>query len=288
MQMECGHWRGRKANRLKPHYNDGVEIVHVVAGHVHWMVEDVAMTVAPGSLFITLPWQRHGGVRPLQAASEIRWILVPLDRDYRHPRRTFRFDPALKLALDDAEQRQLARTLSAMDSPCHRAGDVIPAVMPATVAALRAREQDEPLCRALVQSVLVAATRAVAAAAPPPQPPDHAVGQALAEIRQRCAEPWSLARMAAYAGYGRTRFAEQTRILTGESPLQYLNRCRVEHAEELLRTTDRPITDIALSCGFSSSQYFARVFKSFTYHDARTWRAAHRSREGANAGNAGD
>jgi AraC-like DNA-binding protein len=48
----------------------------------------------------------------------------------------------------------------------------------------------------------------------------------------------------------------------GVPPHRWLLRRRVERARELLRRTRRSITDIALSCGFSSSQHFSTVFKA--------------------------
>ena len=48
----------------------------------------------------------------------------------------------------------------------------------------------------------------------------------------------------------------------GVSPHRWLLRRRVERAGELLTLTRHSITDIALSCGFSSSQHFATVFKA--------------------------
>jgi AraC-like DNA-binding protein len=38
----------------------------------------------------------------------------------------------------------------------------------------------------------------------------------------------------------------------------------VARAAELLRTTRRSVTDIAFDVGFSSSQYFATVFRRYT------------------------
>jgi AraC family L-rhamnose operon regulatory protein RhaS len=47
------------------------------------------------------------------------------------------------------------------------------------------------------------------------------------------------------------------------TPIEYLTHCRVEAASRLL--LDQPemnITDVAFSCGFNSSQYFATVFQA--------------------------
>jgi len=48
------------------------------------------------------------------------------------------------------------------------------------------------------------------------------------------------------------------------SPIQYLMRRRLQHAQEMLASTRRPITEIALDCGFADSNYFSRQFKRFT------------------------
>ena len=76
------------------------------------------------------------------------------------------------------------------------------------------------------------------------------------------AHPWSVCEMARRCGMGVTRFTDQCKRLTNMTPIDYLNHCRVEAAARLL--LDKPrlkITDVGLTCGFSSSQYFAKVFR---------------------------
>lgn len=43
--------------------------------------------------------------------------------------------------------------------------------------------------------------------------------------------------------------------------IQYLNHLRLTHAKKLLEISELSITEIALSCGFSSDSYFIRIFK---------------------------
>jgi AraC-like DNA-binding protein len=45
------------------------------------------------------------------------------------------------------------------------------------------------------------------------------------------------------------------------SSMVYLNRYRVRQAKSLLEAGHLSITDVALAVGFSSSTYFARVFR---------------------------
>ena len=47
----------------------------------------------------------------------------------------------------------------------------------------------------------------------------------------------------------------------GTSPIHYLNNYRLEAATHLLATTNLPVTEIALSTGFSSPSYFVKLFR---------------------------
>ena len=50
---------------------------------------------------------------------------------------------------------------------------------------------------------------------------------------------------------------------TGLSPIQYLNRRRLEAACQLLNDTDLSISDISAQTGFSSQSYFTQIFRKF-------------------------
>lgn len=58
-------------------------------------------------------------------------------------------------------------------------------------------------------------------------------------------------------------FSRFFRGMTGMSFPAYLNSIRIRQAEELIRTTDRTMLDIALECGYSNVRTFNRVFRQF-------------------------
>ena len=64
------------------------------------------------------------------------------------------------------------------------------------------------------------------------------------------------------------------------SPVAYLNRLRLEHAAELLRTTGWPVSEIAARCGFPDSNYFTRVFRLSFAQSPRTYRNQNTIRAG--------
>lgn len=51
---------------------------------------------------------------------------------------------------------------------------------------------------------------------------------------------------------------------TGQSPINYLLKTRIERAKELLSGTSGKISDIALNVGFSNQQRFNEMFKKYT------------------------
>jgi AraC family transcriptional regulator len=49
----------------------------------------------------------------------------------------------------------------------------------------------------------------------------------------------------------------------GSPPHQYVLKLRTQHAAMLLKTTQHPLADIAIQCGFSSQPHFTLHFKTF-------------------------
>ena len=74
------------------------------------------------------------------------------------------------------------------------------------------------------------------------------------------AEPLDVPTLARIAHVSEAHFIRTFRATFGETPHRYLQRRRVERAMWLLRTTDRTVTDVCMSVGFSSLGTFSRVF----------------------------
>ena len=68
-------------------------------------------------------------------------------------------------------------------------------------------------------------------------------------------------------------FSRQFRKTIGDSPHQFLMRCRMERALGLLTDAGHPLSDIAIACGFSDQAHLTRLFKRFTGKTPRQYRA---------------
>jgi len=74
-------------------------------------------------------------------------------------------------------------------------------------------------------------------------------------------EPLTVEAMARQAMMSPRTFARRFRIVTGTTPLQWLLRQRILHAQGLLESTDLPVELIAPRCGFGSASVLRTHFK---------------------------
>lgn len=83
----------------------------------------------------------------------------------------------------------------------------------------------------------------------------------LQHIQAHYAEELTLADIAQSAAVSENECLRCFRGMIGSTPMQYVRQVRIQRAAELLRTTDRRISDIGAACGFQEMSYFARVFR---------------------------
>jgi AraC-like DNA-binding protein len=100
----------------------------------------------------------------------------------------------------------------------------------------------------------------------------HALSWVAPYLSFHIGEPLTVADMARRANLSPSRFSAVFRQHFGLSPHQYSLRLRVEHAQELLRTTDAPIKAIAASCGFADIHHFSRTFKRIVHQSPGAYR----------------
>ena len=80
-------------------------------------------------------------------------------------------------------------------------------------------------------------------------------------MHEEYAQNQPLTRYAAYCSLSLSRFSHVFRAATGLTPLNYLNRIRIDKAKELLLNTSLSVAEISEITGFSSQNYFSRLFK---------------------------
>ena len=80
--------------------------------------------------------------------------------------------------------------------------------------------------------------------------------------------------LAAVARLSEYHFNVTFRETVGEAPHGYIVRRRVERAQGLMLSTERPLSEIALECGLADQAHFTRLFRSIVGETPAAWRRA--------------
>jgi AraC-like DNA-binding protein len=80
-------------------------------------------------------------------------------------------------------------------------------------------------------------------------------------IQDQLDTPITISKLAKIANLNPTYFSNLFSKLIGTSPLQYINKRRIEKAQELLLGTDETLYNISQQIGFADEYYFSRIFK---------------------------
>lgn len=108
-----------------------------------------------------------------------------------------------------------------------------------------------------------------------PPPTSALIKQALSFVHQNYAQPMNRKDIAWVVGVNPNYFSRIFRQEMSISPLDYLNRFRIQKAKELLLQTQETITKIATQVGFDDAAYFSRVFHRLTNQSPQEFRQSH-------------
>jgi AraC-like DNA-binding protein len=98
------------------------------------------------------------------------------------------------------------------------------------------------------------------------------VGNVIGALENDFSKDWKLDELLSIAHMSRSNVMRVFRKATGQTPIEYLVRLRIQRAMELLRNTDLTITEIALEVGFNDSNYFTRQFRRALGESPRSFR----------------
>jgi len=99
--------------------------------------------------------------------------------------------------------------------------------------------------------------------------------KAMALIARFYKYPSSIKQLAAKVGVSRYHFSRLFHRETGYTPLRYLNWYRIEQAKNLLRSTRKPIQQIAETVGISDAEHFSKLFRKLNGTSPRAYRKKH-------------
>ncbi len=264
-----GHWDADREQRwsLPWHRNEGIEISYLESGTMQFAVDGREFSLQPGDITVTRPWQLHCVGQPHLRPNRLHWLI--LDVGIRQPCQLWKWPRWLLLG--QVELEFLRATLLDRNQPVWRAKPEIRHCFQEIADVVESNNATGHASKLAIKinDLLLCMLQLFQSQSTHPQElwtgsrqTVHLFLNRLASDRNCVALPWSLESMAAQCKLKPTQFVHYVKELTNKPPLHYLNDCRLEQASMLLRNDQtRTITAVALACGFTSSQYFATVFR---------------------------
>ncbi len=176
---------------------------------------------------------------------------------------------------------EIAAELRAAEEPIFRGLDRV--TVQGLARELRATmEREPPGYEAKLSALLGALVAELCRVRPPPsrlgadRPPaalSPSIRKAVTTIARRYAKRWTIKELSQVSGLSMYYFFRTFRKEMGCSPMQYLNRYRVEQAKMLLASTKMPVQEIAGQAGLPNRQHFASVFREVAGVSPRQYRA---------------
>jgi AraC-like DNA-binding protein len=257
------------------HSHDFCELVVVTHGSaLHWL-EGMDLPISAGDVFLLQGRQRHffhdrQSLDLINIMYDPKKIRLPENELRRMPGycALFMLEPAYRRQHRFASRLHLKRVPLAyteqlaaeMEKECAEK-------LPGHEAALRAKltELIVYLSRTYTTAESIEATALLR------------VGAVIGALENDFSKDWKLDDLTAIAHMSKSNLLAVFRKATGQPPIEYLLRLRIQRTMDLLRNTTLPITDIAHQSGFNDSNYFARQFRKANHCTPRAYRLAARS-----------
>jgi len=253
--VEVGRYRYASAYEgLQPRaHPDGLELCFLARGQQTYRVRGEIHRLRGGDQYLVFPGEPHDSAGMPEEKGMLYWLFV-------------RLKPASRplLFLEPAAARSLRQALLELPSRhftaepgTHRLLDKIFASIDQPRTPLNRLETANLVLRFLLATVR--ASHRNRRAAPSPR-----IQRSLAHIAAHPGELPSVPQLARLVRLSPSRFKARFREEVGLPPREHVLRHRLELARERLRAPGNSVTAVAHDLGFSSSQYFATVFRRFT------------------------
>ena len=254
-----GHSLNNRAlTPLETHIHpDCLELVLMVKGNQTYTMEGKTYPLSGGNVFISPPGMEHSSGGEPQNVSEFYWVQIDLSAKENF------------LCLSSAAGKALQDRLSAIRQQVLYCGTPLRQLLIYSFQNVVSsdpfrREYGRSLLISFLYGVILQETAGTLTLS-------EEIAAAVTYIRQNIREPLPLEDLADCAGLSLSRFKARFKQETGMTPREYINQLKIREARKLLRE-GHSITETAMELGFSSSSYFAVLFKKITLYTPQEYR----------------
>ena len=252
--------------RAACHWHDDLEWIHILDGTMNYSVNGRKLPLKVGDSLLVNGRQMHYGYG--EGGCRFLCILFHpslfgdnqvLRQEYIRP---VLENPALEYLYFDGEEEEGRKTGKALRRMAEfkEAGEM-------------AYEMDVIGWMCLLWAEILRKTDVGGGVCPAGEREDRAAQKEMVSfICRHYGEPLSLEAIAAAGHVSRSKCCQIFRKYVGQSPVEFLNAYRLKVGRNLLRDTERNVTEVATVCGFSHLSYFSRQFAAAYGRTPREYR----------------
>jgi AraC family L-rhamnose operon regulatory protein RhaS len=262
-----GYWNSEKIQNwgIDWHRNEGIEICMLETGNLNFQVNDRVYNLGPNTLTITRPWILHKLGDPNVGFCKLHWFII--DLGVRQPHQEWVWPDWVILSKNDLDE--LTRILRLNEQAVWHVGDEMKRCFAqiGRMAKHHEKEHFDSRIKVYLNEILILLLEMLKKDRPELNDSliesKRSVSLFLKSLEDNLAQNWTVNSMAENCGLGATQFSKHCYQLTNFTPVNYLNQLRLVKAKKMIgENKGSTITSIAYDCGFSSNQYFTRVFKA--------------------------
>ena len=229
-----------------PHFHDCHQIIFVVKGTADFCVNDKLLRAKAGDVAIFSRYENHSVV---EYSDEYERFVLHID-----PYVVNQKSPVYSLLTDrPADFCNIIHVSLYMD----KITDIFKHIIFEHHNASKLADEMEQL---LVKQLLITIYRCMAVDFGSAY--DDIVSNVKRQFENTCHDHYTLDALARQYSVSVSSLSHRFKAVTGVSPMEYLQSCRMANAKQMLAETDCSIGEIVEKCGFSDSSNFSRAFKN--------------------------
>jgi len=233
-------------------HKSAIEICYLAKGRQIYRVKGRDYHLSGGDIYIAFPDEEHSTGRNPEEKSILYWVVVKLK--------------GIKsiLGLPAEQTRELRANLLKIQNRHFKGAARLREILDSII--LACTDRNLKMKKLFVQNRIsdFLLTLLECSRKPLKIDPRRNIQPVLDYIENNLTEKISINDLAKTAGLSPSRFKAKFKMMMGMPPMEYVLRRKINKAVEMLKTGAKSITDIAFDLDFSSSQYFATVFKRYT------------------------
>lgn len=249
-----GHYKYQEAGEVleRHQHPDMFEICYLEKGRQIYEIESIEYSLKGGDMLLTKPNQVHGTSNYPESIGNLYWLIL---KSPNKQQPLLGLNPSDSMNLYDGlmnaphvrfpGNQRIQQNFRRLENQCK--------LEPYPLQGLHMMNS--------ILSILLEVVSLARIKNDPKLPSD--IARVITYIQENIDEILTIDELSEITGLSHSRFKHKFRQHIGSSPIDYINRQKIEKAKEMMLTIDT-MKDIGYRLGYSSPAYFSYVFKKYT------------------------